>query len=169
MRSSTAHCLTLGRSPNVRRGTARSFFGFHFFGKQQPRSESPPMTINIWESGLLCLCPACGKAPLFDGLITIKAKCPKCGADFASQEAGEGPAVFVILVAGAICVPFILIAQLIFKPPIWLLCLIGLPLTAGVCLGLMRPFKAMLFAMQWHHKAGEGVQAVPKKETSENG
>jgi uncharacterized protein (DUF983 family) len=117
---------------------------------------------NIWKSGLLSRCPACGNAPLFDGLLTIKAKCPSCGADFTAQDSGDGPAVFVILVAGAICVPFILIAQLVFKPPVWLLCLIGLPLTAGVCIGLLRPFKAMLFAMQWRHKAGEGV-TIPTK------
>jgi uncharacterized protein (DUF983 family) len=116
------------------------------------------VTQNFWKSGLLCRCPACSNAPLFDGLMTIKSRCASCGADLASQETGEGPAVFVILVAGAICVPFILIAQLVFKPPIWLLALIGLPLTTAVCLGLLRPFKAMLFAMQWRHGAGEGVQ-----------
>ena len=124
---------------------------------------------TIWKSGLLSRCPECGNAPLFDGLLTIKDKCPSCDADFASQEAGEGPAVFVILAAGAICVPFILITQLVFKPPIWLLCLIGLPLTAGVCLGLMRPFKAMLFALQWKHKAGEGVAAIPTGDAKNDG
>jgi uncharacterized protein (DUF983 family) len=128
-----------------------------------------PVVSNIWKFGLLSRCPACGKAPLFDGLLRIKPKCLSCGADFASQESGEGPAVFVILVAGAICVPFILIAQLVFKPPIWLLGLIALPLTAGVCVGLLRPFKAMLFAMQWRHSAGEGVLAAPKGDVENDG
>jgi uncharacterized protein (DUF983 family) len=127
------------------------------------------LAVNIWKSGLLSLCPACGKAPLFNGLLTIKPTCPSCGADFTSQDSGDGPAVFVILVAGAICVPFILIAQLAFKPPIWLLGLIGLPLTAAVCIGLLRPFKAMLFALQWRHGAGEGVQAAPKGDDKSDG
>jgi uncharacterized protein (DUF983 family) len=127
------------------------------------------VTNNIWKSGLLSLCPACGKAPLFDGLLTIKPKCPACGADFSAQDAGDGPAVFVILVAGALCVPFILIAQLAFKPPIWLLAIIGLPMTAGVCLALLRPFKAMLFAMQWRHSAGEGVLAAQKGDKEGDG
>jgi uncharacterized protein (DUF983 family) len=120
------------------------------------------MANHFWKSGLFSLCPACAKAPLFDGLLTIKPQCPACGTDFKGQDSGDGPAVFVILVAGAICVPFILIAQLAFKPPVWLLGLIGLPLTAAVCIGLLRPFKAMLFAMQWRHGAGEGVLAAPK-------
>jgi uncharacterized protein (DUF983 family) len=127
------------------------------------------MKPNIWKSALLSRCPACGQAPLFDGLLTIKPACPSCGADFSAQESGEGPAVFVILVAGAICVPFILIAQLVFKPPIWLLGLIALPLTGGVCIGLLRPFKAMLFAMQWRHGAGEGVLARPEGDVKEHG
>jgi uncharacterized protein (DUF983 family) len=127
------------------------------------------MTPNIWKSGLLSRCPACAQAPLFDGLLTIKPACSTCGADFSAQDSGDGPAVFVILVAGAICVPFILIAQLVFKPPIWLLGLIALPVTAGVCIGLLRPFKAMLFAMQWRHSAGEGVLVPPKGETKVDG
>lgn len=116
------------------------------------------MTVSIWKSGVLSLCPACGKALLFEGLLIIRPACPQCGADFANQDSGDGPAVFVILVAGALCVPMILVAQLAFHPPIWLLALVGLPLTGAVCLSLLRPFKSMLFAMQYRHKAGEGVQ-----------
>lgn len=127
------------------------------------------MANTMLKSGFLCRCPACGDAPLFDSLLTIKPKCVACGADFSVQDSGDGPAVFVILVAGAICVPFILIAQLAFKPPIWLLGLIGLPLTAGVCLGLLRPFKSMLFSAQWRHSAGEGVQAAPKGDETRDG
>jgi uncharacterized protein (DUF983 family) len=116
------------------------------------------MSVSVWKSGLLSRCPACGKAPLFDGLLTIKPNCPACGADFGGQDSGDGPAVFVILVAGALCVPMILVFQLALHPPIWLLVLIALPVTAGVCLALLRPFKAMLYAMQYRHNAGEGVQ-----------
>ena len=96
---------------------------------------------------------------MFDGLLTIKPCCPSCKADFSIEDAGDGPAVFVILAAGAICVPLILIAELAFRPPIWLLILIALPFTAAVCIGLLRPFKAMMFAMQWRYRAGEGQQA----------
>jgi uncharacterized protein (DUF983 family) len=122
------------------------------------------MAISFWKAGLLSLCPACGTAPLFDSLLTIKSVCPSCGADFRKEETGDGPAVFVILVAGVICVPFILIVERVFKPPVWLLGLIALPLTAAVCVGLLRPFKSMLFATQWHFRAGEGVSANTLRE-----
>jgi uncharacterized protein (DUF983 family) len=127
------------------------------------------MNQALLKAGLLCRCPACGQAPLFNGLLTIKPKCEACGTDFAGADSGDGPAVFVILVAGAICVPIVLIAQLIFKPPPWLLGLFVLPLTGLVCIGLLRPFKALLFAMQWHHKAGEGVIAPQRSETRDDG
>jgi uncharacterized protein (DUF983 family) len=128
------------------------------------------MAHSIWKAGLFSLCPACGQAPLFQGLLTIKPKCTACGTNFASAATGDGPAVFVILVAGAICVPLILIAQLVFKPPVWLLGLIAMPVTAAVCLGLLRPFKSMLFALQWHHRAGEGVQVgATKEDEGDNG
>lgn len=127
------------------------------------------MDQTLIKAGLLSRCPACAMGPLFDGLLTIKSKCPTCGTSFAGHDSGDGPAVFVILVAGAICVPFILIAQLAFKPPVWLLGVIGLPLTAGVCLALLRPFKAMLFAAQWHNKAGEGVVLPIVGETKHDG
>lgn len=127
------------------------------------------MDKNLLMRGLFSLCPACGQAPLFDGLLTIKPKCAACGTDFAGADSGDGPAVFVILVAGALCVPLVLIAQLVFKPPVWLLGLFVLPLTGAVCIGLLRPFKAMLFAMQWHHKAGEAVTLSNQSETDQDG
>ncbi len=122
------------------------------------------MQANHWKFGLLCRCPQCGNAPLFDGLLSIKPKCVACGADFSTHDSGDGPAVFVILVAGAICVPFMLIAQLALKPPVWLLSAIAMPLTAAVCVGLLRPFKSVLFALQWHHMAGEGVAIKSLRE-----
>jgi uncharacterized protein (DUF983 family) len=117
------------------------------------------MAVSVWKAGLLSLCPNCGQATVFDGLLTIKARCSSCQADFSIEDAGDGPAVFVILAAGAICVPFILIAELAFRPPMWLLILIALPVTAAVCIALLRPFKAMMFALQWKYRAGEGQQA----------
>lgn len=114
------------------------------------------MTVSVWKSGLLSRCPNCGQSPLFEGLLKIRDQCPSCQADLSVEDSGDGPAVFVILVAGAICVPLILILELILRLPIWALILISIPIIVGVCLALLRPFKAMLFAMQWRYRAGEG-------------
>jgi uncharacterized protein (DUF983 family) len=114
------------------------------------------MAVGIWKAGLLCRCPACGEGPLFDGLLTIKTRCEACGADLSAQDSGDGPAVFVILAAGAILVPLVIIGLVVFKLPTWLMALLLVPATVGLCIALLRPFKATLFAAHHVHKAGEG-------------
>jgi uncharacterized protein (DUF983 family) len=39
--------------------------------------------------------------------------------------------------------------------------MIWLPLTIGVCLGLLRPLKGVLVSLQYHHKAQEGRIEAP--------
>jgi uncharacterized protein (DUF983 family) len=114
------------------------------------------MAANVWTAGLLCRCPACGQAPLFDGLLTIKDRCGGCGANLSAQDSGDGPAVFVILVAGAIMVPAAIIGLLVLKIPTWAMALLLIPMTLGLCVALLRPFKALLFAAHYVHRAGEG-------------
>jgi uncharacterized protein (DUF983 family) len=40
-------------------------------------------------------------------------------------------------------------------PPVWLHMIIWLPLTAILCLVLLRPFKGVMLALQFHHRASE--------------
>lgn len=110
---------------------------------------------NPFLAGVLARCPACGKGALFSGYLKFAQCCEACGQDFSKADAGDGPAVFVILVAGAIIVPMVLIVELGFAPPIWVHALLWPPVTAVVTLGLLRPFKATLFALQHKHNAAE--------------
>jgi uncharacterized protein (DUF983 family) len=130
-------------------------------GKDEATTKSP---VSIWKAGLLSLCPNCGQAPLYESLLKIRSECPNCKADFASEDSGDGPAVFVILIAGALIVPVILIIELALKPPVWALVLFALPFTALVCLGLLIPFKSMLFALHWRHRAAKGRKASVKDD-----
>src|SRR6185437_6686783 len=61
-------------------------------------------TPSPYIAGLLCRCPLCGKGKLFEGFLTLKSKCDVCGLDFSFANAGDGPAIFVIMIAGAIVV-----------------------------------------------------------------
>jgi uncharacterized protein (DUF983 family) len=45
-----------------------------------------------------------------------------------------------------------LIAEVRYEPPIWLHLLLWLPLTMVLVLALMRPFKAILIALQYKHR-----------------
>ena len=43
-----------------------------------------------------------------------------------------------------------------YEPPMWLHLVIFLPLALVVCLGLLRPLKGLLVALQYRNKAGQG-------------
>jgi uncharacterized protein (DUF983 family) len=66
--------------------------------------------------------------------------------------------VFVILVVGAIVAPLLIILQVGLGLPDFFA--IGITMAAAVilCLLLLPLFKAVLFALQWKHKAGEATR-----------
>ena len=104
-------------------------------------------------AGLRCRCPRCGKGKLFQGFLTLRPRCDACGLDYAFVDAGDGPAVFVILIAGVIVVVAALIIEVIYQPPFWLHAVLWLPLILLVTLAPLRPMKGLLIALQYHHKA----------------
>jgi uncharacterized protein (DUF983 family) len=114
--------------------------------------------------GLACKCPRCGKGRLYAGFLTLAARCDTCGLDYAFIDAGDGPAVFVIMIAGAIVVASALIVEVKYQPPFWVHAALWLPLTLLVTLWPLRAIKALLIALQFHHKAAEGrlVERAPK-------
>jgi uncharacterized protein (DUF983 family) len=66
-------------------------------------ADAPPLGPTI-RTGLACRCPRCGKGKLFQGFLELRPRCDVCGLDYAFADAGDGPAVFVILIAGFIVV-----------------------------------------------------------------
>jgi len=110
----------------------------------------------LLQSGLRCRCPRCGRGPLYIGYLKIAPRCTVCDLDYGFADAGDGPAVFVVLVAGAIIAAAAAFVELNFHPPYWMHLVIWLPVTVGLCLALLPPFKATLFALQYRTNAGEG-------------
>lgn len=108
--------------------------------------------------GLLCRCPACGKGRLYKGFLSLEKNCPSCGLDYAKADSGDGPAVFIILIVGFVVVAAALVVEIVYQPPYWVHAVLWLPATVILSLGLLRPFKALLIALQFHHKAEEGVR-----------
>ena len=106
--------------------------------------------------GLLGRCPRCGEGKLFQGFLTLRSRCTKCGLDFDFADAGDGPAVFVILIGGALVVFAALITEVVYQPPYWLHAALWLPLVLLVTLGPLRAIKGLLIALQFHHKAAPG-------------
>jgi uncharacterized protein (DUF983 family) len=114
-----------------------------------PTSAPAPSALG---AGLRCRCPACGRGPLFEGFLSVRRTCPVCGADFEGQDSGDGPVAFIILIVGAIVVGLALVTEVEYSPPVWLHLLLWLPLTVVLVLGLMRPFKSTMIALQYKHR-----------------
>lgn len=109
----------------------------------------------IWR-GIVGRCPACGQGKLFRGYLTLADRCSHCGLNYGFADAGDGAIIFVILVAGFILVGGALFVEVRYAPPYWLHAILWGPLAIIVTLGLLRPFKGILIALQFKHKAQEG-------------
>jgi uncharacterized protein (DUF983 family) len=102
-------------------------------------------------AALMCRCPRCGEGRLFAGLLTVRPTCANCGLDFSAQDAGDGPAVFVIFFLGMIVVGLAAWVELKFEPPLWLHAVLWTPLIIAGAILLLRPLKAGLIALQYRH------------------
>jgi uncharacterized protein (DUF983 family) len=106
--------------------------------------------------GIACKCPRCGKGKLYSGFLTLRPRCEACGLDYTFIDAGDGPAVFIIMIAGAIVVGCALVVEIKYQPPFWVHAALWLPLILVTTLLPLRAMKALLIALQFHHKAAEG-------------
>jgi uncharacterized protein (DUF983 family) len=111
--------------------------------------------VNPVIAGLACRCPNCGKGPLFSGYLKVRERCEACGFDLAKADSGDGPAVFIILIVGAVTCFGALITEVAIRPPMWVHMLVWPALAAGLSLALLRPFKGVLVAMQFHNQASQ--------------
>lgn len=114
----------------------------------------PP--VSPFSAGLKCRCPRCGRGHLFKGYLDTAPACDACGLDFKFIDAGDGPAVFVILIVGFPVVGGALVVEVKYQPAMWIHALLWGPLVIGLSLGLLRPLKATLIALQYVNKAREG-------------
>ncbi|WP_293808969.1 DUF983 domain-containing protein [uncultured Bosea sp.] len=117
-------------------------------------SESTPP--SPYATGLAGRCPRCGEGALFDGFLKLKPRCNACGLDYKFADSADGPAVFIMLIAGFVVLGAALYVEIAYEPPIWLHMLLWLPLAIVLCLGLLRPMKGLAVALQYAHKAEEG-------------
>jgi uncharacterized protein (DUF983 family) len=111
---------------------------------------------SVAYASLFGRCPRCGRGPIFRGFLTVAASCGACGLDYSRFEAGDGPAVFVILIVGAIVAGGALLTEVWFQPPYWVHAVIWGPAVVILSLGLLRPLKAGLIVLQYKHRAGQG-------------
>ena len=114
----------------------------------------PP--VDPIQAGLRGRCPRCGEGALFSGLLGVKPKCGVCGLDNSFADAGDGPAVFVIMIIGFIVVGLALWLEVNYSPALWVHLILWIPLSTVLTLVLLRMAKGILIALQYRNKAAEG-------------
>lgn len=113
----------------------------------------PP--VSLYVDGLLGRCPRCGKGHMIKGLLAVTPKCEVCGLDFSFADAGDGPAIFVMTIVGFIVIGVMWYVEVTYQPDYWIHAAILLPLSAILCIGLLRPMKGLLIVLQYFNKAEE--------------
>jgi len=113
----------------------------------------PP--VSLYVDGLLGRCPRCSKGHMIKGLLAVEPKCEVCGLDFSFADAGDGPAIFVMTIVGFVAIAVLWYVEVTYQPAYWVHAAILAPLSAILCLALLRPTKGLLIALQYFNKAEE--------------
>ncbi|BBK34537.1 uncharacterized protein (DUF983 family) [Stella humosa] len=103
-------------------------------------------------TGLAARCPRCGKGALYEGFLTVRERCTHCGLDLSRHDSGDGPAVFIILILGAVVVALALWVEIRWQPPLWVHAALWTPFTLGVALAMLRPLKGVMVALNYRHR-----------------
>ncbi|MFA5592816.1 MAG: DUF983 domain-containing protein [Micavibrio sp.] len=112
------------------------------------------MEAAFWRQALSCKCPRCGEGALYPrGLNPVLySSCPVCGLHLGKNDSADGPAVFLIFVLGFALVPLALLLEAAFSPPLWFHGVLWGAVALILTLGLLRPVKSLVIALQYRHR-----------------
>ena len=116
---------------------------------------SDAVPLSLLRTSLLCRCPRCGKAGIFDGVLTVRDRCPACDLNLAEADTGDGAAAFIILIEGSILMALAFWVEFRFNPPLWVHAVLWPALAVPATILMMRPIKAFLVAQQYRNRADE--------------
>lgn len=113
-------------------------------------------SVSPYKAGFGAKCPNCGEGKLFENGLSVRARCDVCGFDLSAADPGDGAQVFVILIMGALSalLGFIVVGALHW--PLWAVATSLFAFIIGGSIWMLRVFKALLIALQFHHDAREG-------------
>lgn len=113
---------------------------------------------NPFLAGARCRCPRCAEGAVFCGFLDVRPECARCGFDLATADPGDGPVVFILLIVGGFGCFGLLFTEMTFHPPAWLQLAFWLPAMAVLSLAALRPFKAIMIALQFQYSASYARQ-----------
>lgn len=113
---------------------------------------------QLLKQALACKCPRCGQGDLYKpGFLNLSLndRCSSCGFELSKNDSADGPAVFLIFILGFLLVPIALFVDHLFTPPLWVHAILWSLVTLGLTLGLLKPIKSYVIALQLKHRASD--------------
>jgi uncharacterized protein (DUF983 family) len=107
-------------------------------------------------TGIRGRCPRCGQGRIFAGYLKLAPSCEACGLDFDFADLADGPAMFVILFVGFAIAGAALLLEIAYAPAVWVHVIVWGPLVLLLCMGLLRPLKGVMVALQYARLAEQG-------------
>ena len=87
--------------------------------------------------------------------MKVYERCDHCQLDLTKADAGDGPAVFVITLLGALVVAEMMVLEFLYAPSLWLHIII-MSVVCGVGTYILLPLcKSFLIGMQYRMQAGD--------------
>jgi len=111
-----------------------------------------------FRAALTARCPRCGQGRLYKAMLTPDEDCAVCRLDYSFIDSGDGPAVFVILIVGAIIMFLSLMVESAFHPPLWLQAIIWIPVIILASVWALRFLKSLMIAMQYRTGASQHLE-----------
>jgi uncharacterized protein (DUF983 family) len=112
----------------------------------------------IWR-GARGRCPRCGEGQLLHHYLKMVDRCSVCGEPYGHYRTDDAAPWLTILVVGHITVPFVVLAEINFQPPLAAMLAVSLPLIVGLTLVLLPRCKGVMAAVLWAMKA-EGSEKI---------
>jgi uncharacterized protein (DUF983 family) len=104
-------------------------------------------------------CPRCGEGQLLHHYLKMVDCCSVCGEPYGHYRTDDAAPWLTILVVGHITVPFVVLAEINFQPPLAAMLAVSLPLIVGLTLVLLPRCKGVMAAVLWAMKA-EGSEKI---------
>ncbi|WP_374764393.1 DUF983 domain-containing protein [Yunchengibacter salinarum] len=112
--------------------------------------------VSPLKAGLAGRCPRCFRGKVLHKGLELRPACPACGLDLRQVDPGDGPAVFVILILGALTAVLAFIIGGLVRPPMWVHMILWPLFIAGAGFWMLRVVKVILVALELRHDAHEG-------------
>ena len=107
---------------------------------------------SVWRAmarGFAGRCPSCGVGGVFARLLSVRARCERCGEELGHHRADDLPPYLNVFIVGHIVVSALALAMVHTGLGMWTITFAGVALALVMALALMRPLKGAVIGLQW--------------------